>query len=341
MASSRQIERTAAAWLVRSESGDFGADDRARLETWLDAATAHRVAWIRLRAAWQEADRLKALAAGFGPGVVPPRETWTPRHPDGNASPGTPPRNPARQRRYARRYLATAAVVLLVAALGLYGWHRYNAVQTASYGTPVGKLETVALADGSHATLSSGSRIVVALSRHERDIDLQLGEAYFVVAKDPARPFVVSAADHEVIAVGTRFSVRRDGERLRVVVTEGVVRLQSDGNGKPATLLPAGSMAVVDADGTLTRSMSLAEAAHYLDWRHGYVSFHDTPLATAAAELNRYNQSKIIVADPAIATLPVGGNFQWKNTAAFVRLLQQGFPVRAERRGDDIVLHAR
>src|SRR3546814_8615001 len=76
--------------------------------------------------------------------------------------------------------------------------------------------------------LSSDSRIVVALSRSERRIDLQRGEAFFHAARDAGRPFVVAAAGHRVIAVGTRFAVRRDADGVRVVVTEGLVRLESD-----------------------------------------------------------------------------------------------------------------
>src|SRR3546814_1245553 len=76
--------------------------------------------------------------------------------------------------------------------------------------------------------LSSDSRIVVALSRSERRIDLQRGAAFFHAARDAGRPFVVAAAGHRVIAVGTRFAVRRDADGVRVVVTEGLVRLESD-----------------------------------------------------------------------------------------------------------------
>jgi transmembrane sensor len=198
--------------------------------------------------------------------------------------------------------------------------------------------------DGSHATLSSDSQIQVAWSRRQRHIDLVHGEAYFTVAKDPRKPFVVEAGGRQVVAVGTRFSVRRDGDLLRVVVTEGVVRLEpagADGSGTSSTLLPAGSVAQADRNGMLVRTLPLAQAEQYLDWRGGYVSFHNTPLAAAVSEMNRYSVRKIVVADPAIAGIPLGGNFRWSNTDAFVHLLVAGFPVRAEQRGDRILLYTR
>ncbi|MFQ6309810.1 FecR/PupR family sigma factor regulator [Lysobacter capsici] len=83
MAGSRQIERAAAAWLARRDGGDWSPDDQAQLDAWLAQSTAHRVAWLRLRAAWNQSDRLKALAAGVAPGEVPARGAWS-------ASPYTP-----------------------------------------------------------------------------------------------------------------------------------------------------------------------------------------------------------------------------------------------------------
>lgn len=369
MASSRQIERAAAAWLARRDAGPWTPGDQAGLEAWLAASSARRVAWIRLEAAWRESGRLKALGAGLPAGAVPARGRWTqpplpamrdalpePGHirPDAAPEKQMPsgsrafdatslrfaPRRHDRPRRGGFAAMATAAV--LVAALAL-GWRYYPSAKPVAYRTAIGDVESMSLADGSEATLSSDSRIVVALSRRQRDVDLQQGEAFFHAAKDPGRPFVVSAAGYRVVAVGTRFSVRRDGTDLRVVVTEGLVRLESaPGNGRdrPVTLLPAGSIATTGPSGTLVRTGPVEQAEQYLSWRDGFLSFRDTPLAVAAAEFNRYNARKIVVDDPAVADMRVGGNFRWSNTEAFVRLLEQGFPVRAEQRGDAIVLHA-
>ncbi|WP_369978427.1 FecR family protein [Xanthomonas bundabergensis] len=353
---SRRIELRAAAWLARRDRGDWSPQQQARLEAWLAAATAHRVAFVRLQAAWQESGRLQALGAGQRDGRIPPRGGWhglagSDSEASGNAAaaaPGAPtdlgqlrfaPRPPARARR--RWPLALAATLLLGAILGL-GWRQSAAVTPLAYASATGSLRPLALADGSRATLSSDSRIDVALSRAQRHIDLQRGEAFFEVSKDPARPFVVASGARRVVAVGTRFAVRRDAEALRVVVTEGTVRLESAANPQaPPTLLPAGSIALAGPHGVLVRRVALAEAERALDWRNGYLTFDDTPLQAAVAEFNRYNTVKLQVADADAGALRVGGNFRWSNTEAFVRLLEQGFPIRAERRGDQVLLHSR
>ena len=374
IASSIRIERAAAAWLARRDAAGWAAHDQAELDDWLAASTAHKVAWLRLQAAWRESGRLKALGAGLPAGQIPAPGRWTP--PSQQGQPAHPPLRMAkpqpvhgapsgaarhaaldpaalvfapRQRepepRLHSRVAAAATVVAIGASLAL-GWHLHSpAVQPVAYGTAVGTLETASLADGSEAILSSDSRIVVALSRRQRHIELQRGEAFFHAAKDPARPFVVAAAGHQAVAVGTRFSVRRDPDGMRVVVTEGLVRLESepaaDGRRQPTTLLPAGSVALANAHGVVVQSGSIDQARQALSWRDGFLAFHDTSLATAAAEFNRYNARKIVIADPSVAALRVGGSFRWSNAEAFVRLLEQGFPVRAEYGEAAIVLHDR
>lgn len=376
MDSSIRIERAAAAWLARRDAGGWAARDQAELDDWLAASTAHRVAWLRLQAAWHESGRLKALGAGLPAGQVPAAGRWTAPPSAGGAQnpsarsaarwldPDAPSgvirrqpvdaaalvfaprhRGPTPRPRHLPRLAAVAATVAVGVCL-LLGWGLQSpAVEPVAYGTAVGALETAALADGSEATLSSDSRIVVALSRRERHIDLQRGEAFFHAAKDARRPFVVAAAGHQAVAVGTRFAVRRDTDGLRVVVTEGLVRLESDpgadGRRQPSILLPAGSVALAGPHGVVVQSGTVEEARQALSWREGFLAFHDTSLAAAAAEFNRYNARKIVIGAPSVGALRVGGSFRWSNAEAFVRLLEQGFPVRAEYGDKAIVLHDR
>ena len=129
------------------------------------------------------------------------------------------------------------------------------------------------------------------------------------------------------------------------MVTEGLVRLEADNNPdgrrQPTTLLPAGSVATASNAGVVVRSGSIQRAEEYLSWRTGFVNFHDTPLSAAAAEFNRYNPRKIVIGDAAVGRMRIGGNFRWSNADTFVRLLEQGFPIRAVRRDNAIVLQHR
>jgi transmembrane sensor len=352
MGTSRQIERDAADWLARRDAAPWSPLDQAALDAWLSAATAHRIAFLRLESAWNESGRLQALGAGVAQGDLPERGRWSrrsfdPRKPSSDIAEDPAPALPgARTRTPPRRSFVPlqAAAALLLLILG-WSWLRHENVVAESFRTSVGDLRTLRLADGSDATLSSDSEIEVALSRAERHIALRRGEAYFDVSKDPNRPFAVEVGGRRAVAVGTRFSVRRDdNDAVRVIVTEGVVRLESapvNGVAQPETLLPAGSVALADRHGVLVRTGSIAEAESDVDWRRGFLVFRDTPLATAVAEFNRYNTRPIVIADAAAAQLRVGGSFRWSNADTFVNLIEQAMPVQAEREAQRIVLRSR
>ena len=359
MDDSRKIEQAAAEWLVRRDAGPWTAGDEQALQAWLAASTAHRVALLRLQSAWSEAGRLQALAAGLAPGTVPGRGQWSAWSGGAMrdaAAGGTPPADldlralafaprlaPPRAGRW-RPAFAAAAVLALAAGLGWGGWQLGGRHQ-ASYASAVGEVREVALADGPRATLSSDSLLEVRMDRGSRHLELRRGEAFFDVAHDAGRPFVVEADGHRAVAVGTHYAVRRDGDTLRVVVTEGRVRLEGapgpDGRAPPVALLPAGSLATAGPNGVLVRSLPLAEAQRYLEWRDGFLAFDDAPLGQAAADSTRSTTRRSERAAPAVAQLRIGGNFRWSNLDGFVGLLEQGFPVRAERHPDRIVLHSR
>jgi transmembrane sensor len=372
-----KIDAVASDWLVRRESGAWSAADQVRLDEWLNASTLNRVAFLRLELAWEDAARLKALGAGIAGDLPPPPGHWnlTPFF-DSHASESSrddpqtllpeslcahptieelaylaAPEDGSMQRvqhlglRQRRLALAAAATLLFAVVSGLYLAFAPNGER---YATPVGGLASVPMADGSKVTLNTDSQIRIALTDTERRVELGHGEAFFEVSKDPSRPFVVRAGAKRVIAVGTKFSVRREGDDIEIVVTEGKVRVEdgaagqhSRAGGSADVFLTPGSIARVDDAGVLVQRTTLPEAEEHLSWRTGWLMFRDQALADAIAEFNRYNARKIVIQDPAIASLKIEGNFRATNVEAFVRLLKSGFPVRAEVRADQILLTAK
>lgn len=338
----RQIERDAALWLARRDAGGWADRQQAALDAWLAANVAHRVAFLRLEAAWDETARLKTFAAGDAAARIPARGEWaqSPYFAPSHARAGRSRRAAARRPRRWPVFAGLAASLLVAAAaMGGFAWRDYTHVDRAAWETALGGQRVVNLPDGSTATLGSETDVRMSFSHSERNLKLTRGEAFFDVAHDPERPFVVHANGYRVIAVGTRFDVRRDAGQLRVVVTRGLVRLQSAHDpSKAPSMLPAGSIATIADDEVAVQQVSPDEAAQALSWRSGFVVFHHTPLAEAVREFNRYNARQIVIADPSLEALRVGGNFKLDNSAAFVRLMQSVFPVQAQQRGREVVL---
>jgi transmembrane sensor len=352
----KQIDAAASAWLIRRDSESWSAADQACFEEWLDASTLNRVAFLRLELAWDDAARLKALGAGIPGDKPPPPGHWnvtpffdstTPDSRSDTESPQTGEVRGSGSLRFHRRrfrFIAAAALLLTIGVGAYLGFAPHGEL----YATPIGGLASVPMADGSQVTLNTDSQIRIALSETERRVELGHGEAFFEVSKDAARPFVVRAGNKRVIAVGTKFSVRREGNVVQVVVTEGKVRVEDRApahgyraDGSADVFLTPGSIARADESGVLVQRKTLPEAEQQLSWRTGVLMFRDQTLGDAAAEFNRYNVQKIVIQEPTVAALKIEGNFRATNVEAFVRLLESGFPVRAETHADQIVVAAK
>jgi len=337
------IEDVASQWLIRRDSGHWTDADQQRLDEWLAASTLHRVTFLRLEWTWSEAGRLKALAAGRDADLPPPRGRW-------NLSPFFDLKRAGRYAGVAAtrlsstwvkgmkrwRMLATAACLILSLAVGAYFAQRLLGLRAGYFATPIGGIEQIPLADGSSVTLNTDSQIQLKFTDTERLVELKRGEAFFHVAHDTRRPFVVAVDGRRVIAVGTRFSVRREAQDVGVVVTEGTVRVDDVGT----TFLTAGSVASASDAGVLVKHESINSARERLAWRSGVLMFRDRTLSDAVAEFNRYNHTQLVISDPRVAAIRIEGNFRATRVEAFVRLLEAGFPLRAIRHGDEIELMA-
>jgi transmembrane sensor len=304
----------------RQLSEEWTQGDETALEDWMQESLAHRVAYWRLEAAWEQTDRLAALRR-------PMRQTPPPAAPEGNWP----------QRRW-MFFARIAAAVVIVGALALTGAFYANKPSVKSYATEIGGRETITLRDGSQIELNTDSTVRVALSNDERKVWLDKGEVFFQVRHNAKRPFVVIAEGHRIVDVGTKFSVRREARGLSVAVTEGEVRIEASGaKGKPTTLT-AGQVALAGATSVSIAKKPVDELSTELKWRNGLIEFRYSTLADAAKEFNRYNRNKLVIADESAAKLTIVGTFGTNDVDAFVRLAKRVFGLRVSQRGDETVI---
>ena len=173
------------------------------------------------------------------------------------------------------------------------------------------------------------------------------------MAKNPARPFIVAVGGVRVRAVGTAFDVRLRPDSIEVLVTEGKVRVDDALRGKsllpsPASsepaLLTAGERVLIALESGVTPGAAAvstpppAEITRELAWRQGWLQFGPAPLREVVAEFNRYNRHQLVIADPQIGALRIGGNFRPEDYDNFVHVLETVYGVQATRGPDAIWL---
>ena len=323
MNSSSRIEARAADWIARRDSGKWTDENQRDMDAWLDESAAHKVAYLRLNAAWQRVDRLRALRASQP--IVRSVELQPPVR--------TPP---PRARAVSFWSVRAAAGFAAIGIAFLLGGDLNRAGSRHQFSTPIGARETVALEDGSKLTLNTLTQLSTKVDGSERTVWLDEGEAFFDIAHDASRPFVIKAGNRRVIVVGTKFSLWRDGDRLTVDVMEGRVQVQVD-NAAP-TLLARGETAVGEGKSVLVTRRTERQSIAATSWLEGRLVFDQMTIAQAAAQFNRYNRKKLVVADPGAASIRIGGSFDVSNVEGFARLVQSGFGLVIEAHDDRILI---
>ena len=195
-----------------------------------------------------------------------------------------------------------------------------------TYATEPTEQRVIRLADGSRVHLNVGSKMRVQFRGDERRIVLSRGEAFFDVAHDAARPFIVDAGGADIRALGTKFDVRRDNGQVQVTLVEGVVRVNRDAGKEAWTLAPNQQLTVVGGQAT---KRSLADAAPTTSWTTGRLTFRETPLAAAVAEVNRYSDRKVALDGADLSERLVSGVFDVGDTESFVKGVTMVFDLRA------------
>ncbi|WP_296595496.1 FecR family protein [Phenylobacterium sp.] len=197
-----------------------------------------------------------------------------------------------------------------------------------AYATDAAEQKVVRLEDGSRVHLNVDSQVKVAFTGGERRLTLTRGEAFFEVAHDAARPFVVEADGARIRALGTKFDVRRLDGGVRVTLLQGSVRVGPDA-GPGGVVLAPNQEALVSSNGAIRKVST--DAARTTSWTTGRLVFRDTPLAAAVAEVNRYSDRKVELAGPGLADRPVSGFFDVGDSESFARGVADLFDLSLSR----------
>lgn len=305
----------AAEWALRLEGAPLSIDEQRALDAWLEADERCAGALLRAEAALAYLDRGRALSQPEEPTDEAGRATFL-----------------------ARRAFLIGGALSGLAAAGIVGalLMRDTAVELQ---TAIGEVRRVPLGDGSIASINTNSKLAVTLLPSRRQVKLASGEAWFQVAHDEARPFVVEAGDVRVRAVGTAFSVRRREGGVDILVTEGVVEAWVVGHEDKRTRIGAGCKSFVADDmPTIAVIGRPAEIDRQLAWRTGELVLNGENLDYAVSEFNRYNRRKLVVGDADLGREPLIGYFRTDQPEQFGQAAAKLLGARAEVHADIIMI---
>jgi transmembrane sensor len=310
--SADETELLAAQWLARQDRG-LTAEEADALDLWLNASSLNVVAFLRLKASWRRADRLAALKSHSITASPRGSMVW-------------------------QGLLAAACLLVLLAGGTRLYWPKPPEPPPQAYATAVGQRQELLLADGTRVELNTNTRVLASVTATRRTVTLEEGEAYFDVVHDALRPFVVYAGNRRITDLGTKFSVFRNGDDVRVTVREGRVKVEILGQLAGAPVVTEGGHQLVTKGGeTLVLTKPDIDIANELSWRGGMLVFNQQSLAEAADQFNRYNSHQIIVEGSA-RNIRIGGSFKADNVDVFVLLLHRGFGLSVNNQGDRIVI---
>jgi len=315
----------ASEWLAEAGNNGLTASRRAALADWLRESPVHVREFLQMTLLHQDLGKLKispeqietwindAKSASAAPPRIALALETTVQSPNVNGS-----RMASRALRRPRVWFAAACLGALVLASGLvFRW------EDGRYGTALGEQRIVTLADGSVIELNTDSALQVRYTEHQRAIHMIRGEAFFRVAHDTARPFVVTAGEASVRAVGTQFNVRMNSDSTLVSVVEGTVEVRDNTpDTRAATGADSAVRVTMGEEARITPVTSRASqkrlavakiAASFpqrsASWTRGRIEFENTPLIDVLKEFQRYREVRILVEDESIQQLKLSGSF--------------------------------
>ncbi len=210
--------------------------------------------------------------------------------------------------------------------------------------------------DGSRVEVNSGSELVYNFSERLREVLILHGEAHFSVVRDDFRPFVVNVGNVTVTAVGTAFNIRLDEGLVDVMVTHGKVHVSSNYEAEDSVipsnvhddiaevgLINAGERIEIhlDAEGpdkVLVKTMSDISMDEALYWRESLLTFGGDTLANIAKNFEQKTGYTLLIQDPGIELLEIGGNYPSDDPYGFLNILKNLYGIPWTQAEDNVIL---
>ena len=272
--------------------GTASQQQEEQLQQWIEASPANREEYETYTRIWEESGAsLRAHPFDTNAAWLKVERRLSPglSHPN-------KPTHAGRSTVIFLKRLAVAASLILLVGTGYYLLTKSSSTQTIASE----QNKSVVLPDGSVVTLRKGSSLIYGrqFNQHERTVQLD-GEAFFQVAHNEQRPFLVLTPQVQVRVTGTSFLVRSGQAMEEVMVASGKVMV-TDRKKKNGLQLVAGQRAILHSN--QLEQMVLTDS-NYIAWKTGVLNFSNASLAKVLEDIEQYYAVPVKAGGPDSAAL--------------------------------------
>ncbi len=243
---------------------------------------------------------------------------------------------------YKRKLLRVAAVViplLIVSLIALYINTQTSVFEGVKYTElyiPMGEDARIFFQDGTEVYLNSGTRIRYPdrFGLRKREVFLD-GEAYFNVASNSKRPFIVNAQSTFIEVSGTSFNVNAysDNEIIKVVLDKGKTAFHEQTNSY--SMAPGQQLEYNRVTGKTTL-FNLSKSSNASLWKNDILYFYDTPLEEVVKVLERKYNVHFQLQSPEALKYSYTLISKYSNLESVLAELQKIAPVKFEKKEDNV-----
>ncbi len=296
----QRLFREAADLAIRLQNDPVNPVSADMIKTWVTRSPAHAAAW----------SRVAAIHGMTGTLFTENRKV------------------PEKSKLSRRNFIAGTTLGLGALTTGALTVPHLWLLSQADHITSTAEIRDIPLPDGSLATLGPDSAIAVDFSEQDRRIGLLSGMAYFQVQPDSTRPFTVSTGPMLVTALGTAFDVSAEKGFLSVAVAHGSVEART---GAPAgEKLEAGTWLTFDsATSRITRGEQ--EPSQIAAWRSNMLFAENETVATLCAKISRWQNGRVLIADPSLGSRTVSGVFDLNDPDAAIAAVVRPFGAKTRK----------
>lgn len=320
------ITAQAAAWHALFLSGEATENDERRFRVWLRSDPKRESVYTDLVKTWERVD---ALAPVFENDILKIRAAT-------KSVSGQPLFAGTASRAHfgivARVSSAVLAAAFFIFATFVYYQSPIYEVTLASSREPVVR----ELADGSSVQLNASTEVEISFTRSKRSLKLISGQAFFDVAKDASRPFIVTAGDRRVVAVGTAFDIIKKRNGLTVTLHEGIVDISptieaARGGGAIAATVRLAPGEQLGYERGFSPVVQTVEPGRFSAWRNGRIDLRDVSLSDAIEQINLYSDRRLVLADHGLrdVRLDFSGPLGPNTADAFLSAIEIKYAVQA------------